>query len=484
MNGNEWTLEAFLYENRVSPAPEFSAAIDQTCNQIRRREAKATRIEAGARAKKRRYQRSLRWLVSAAAVIVILVMLLSIPSVSQAMRSWFGDLFRLTDYMAAEPENREENADIAGAVQTPVPAQTSYSLRYLDETEYMGGVDEWRLSNGFAAFSREDYAWVADLRPEAKEILYDGRNLIINTQINASPARFLGTYGGEGERYDLWTNSVSVTVNGQPFTNFTDQGGGLVLKSFQNADGSGYDLAKVSVADSVLEQTTLIGNNSPAFPSGPVTVTIEMWLVDGEIDDTATVGLVAVLTQTVTFDATEGNANLTSAVSATQQLCGVAPLTIDGDGTLENCMFDYSAVTVSASIERRATGVSVSIHYSFPTEEEKTRLWKSIVLGAVGHSGIQYEAIVDGQSIGKIWHAGNYLGTWDDPVLEIPLTESELASVQSITLCPIVRYISSYTSGGAEYTDMPFDETLTLAQYGARYTEIPLEGCDIVIPLN
>jgi hypothetical protein len=121
MNGNEWTLEAFLYENRVSPAPEFSAAIDQTCNQIRRREARATRIEASARAKKRRYQRSLRWLVSAAAVIVILLTLLSIPSVSQAMRSWFGDLFRLTDYMAAEPENREENADIAGAVQTPVP---------------------------------------------------------------------------------------------------------------------------------------------------------------------------------------------------------------------------------------------------------------------------------------------------------------------------------------------------------------------------
>jgi hypothetical protein len=484
MNGNGWTLDAFLYENRISPAPEFSAAIDLTCNQIRRREAKAMRIEAGERAKKRRFQRSLRWLVSAAAVIVVFVTLLSIPSVSQAMRSWFGDLFRLNDYMAAEPENREDNADIAGAVQTPVPAQTSFSLRYLDETEYAEGVNEWRLSNGFAAFNREDYAWVADLQPQTDEILYDGRNLIVNTRINASPTRFLGTYGGEGERFDLWTSSVSVTANGQPFTDFADQGGGLVLKSFQNTDGSGYDMEKASTADSVLEQTTLIGNNSPAFPAGPVTVTIEMWLVDGEIDNMATVGLVAVLTQTVTFDAAEGNEKLASAESVTKQLCGVAPLTIDGDGTLENRMFDYSAVTVSASIERRATGVSVTIHYSFPTEEEKTRLWKSIVLGTVGHSGVQYEAIVDGQSIGKIWHASDYLGMWDDPVLEIPLTESELASVQSITLRPIVRYISSYTSGGAEYTDMPFDEILTLVQYGAQYTEVPLEGCDIVIPLN
>ncbi len=484
MNGDDTMLDAFLYENRVSPSQEFSAAIDQTCNRIRRSEAKNLRVYRLSRQKQRRFRRTLRWLVPAAAVVLISVTLLSIPSVSQAMRGWLSDLFRLTDYMAAEPEKREVNADIAGAVQTPVPGETSFSLRYLNETKYAEGVNEWRVSNGFAAFSKEDYAWVADLKPETKEVLYDGRNLIVNTLINASPTRFLGTYGGEGERFDLWTNSVFVTVNGQPYTDFIDQGGGLALQSFLMADGSGYDMVAVNAAQSVIEQTTLIGGGSPAFPSGPVTVTIEMWLVDGEIDDMATVGLVAVLTQTITFDATEGNGKLASADTVTQQLSGIAPLTIDGTGTLENRMFDYSAVTVSASVERRATGVSIAIHYSFPTEEEKQNLWKSIVIGTVGHTGIQYEALIDGESIGRVWHAGNFLGTWDDPVLEIPLTESELANVKSIALRPIVRYIASYQSGAADYVEMPFDETLTLAQYSAQYTEIPLEGCDIVIPLN
>jgi hypothetical protein len=32
MNGNERTLKTYLYENRVSPTPEFSARIDGYAN--------------------------------------------------------------------------------------------------------------------------------------------------------------------------------------------------------------------------------------------------------------------------------------------------------------------------------------------------------------------------------------------------------------------------------------------------------------------
>ncbi len=484
MNGNDMTFERYLFENRVSPTPEFSARIDMACEQIRRQEARAGNTGPAKRKRRARPRRKLRWIAPVAAVLVLLALLFSIPGVSQAVRGWLNDMFRLTDYMAAEPDDREENADIAEAVQTPVPSESTSTVRYLDETEYYDGVDEWRVSNGFAAFSRDDYAWVADIDPEAGEILYDGRNLIVNTVIHASPSRFLGMYGGEGERFDLWTSSVSVTVGGETYTDFDDQGGGLALQSLTSELG-GYDMDAVNAADSVIEQTTLIGRQSPAFPSGPVTVTIEMWLMDGTIDDLGTVGLVAILTQTLTFDATDGNGMLDAAYSVTQQLSGVVPMTTWGsDGYIENQMFDLSAVTVTATVMQRTTGVGVSIHYTFPQGADQETYFDSIVIGAIGNRGIQYEAVVDGENIGKVWHGSDFLGVHDDPVLEIPLTESELSDVQTITLRPLMRYLSAYSIDGSEYTELPFNEKQLLNHFSGRYTDVPLEDCDIVIPLH
>ena len=327
--------------------------------------------------------------------------------------------------------------------------------------------------------------WAADLNPQVNELLYDGRNLIVNTVLFASPTRFLGTYGGEGERFDLWTNSVRVLVNGEPYTDFTSQGGGLSLQSYLKAGDNGeYDMDAVRAATSVTEQTTLIGNQSPAFPSGPVTVVIEMWLMDGSLDDLATVGLVAIITQTFTFDTTDGNAKLDAGYSVTQALAGTAPLTINNkDGSIENRMFDFSSVTVGFTVERRATGINVILHYSFPNDEDQS-LWNAIVPGATGGQGVQYEAFVNGISIGKVYHTANHLGLRDDPVIEIPLTESELAAVQSITLRPWVRYLSSYSIDGETFTDMPLDTKLTMSQFSDHYTEVALENCDIVIPLK
>lgn len=482
MNGNDMTFEAYLYENRVSPTPEFSARIDMVCEQIRRREAKPDEARP-ANGRRGGRSRKFRWLAPVAAVLLLFMLLFCIPGVSQAVRGWLNDMFRLSDYMAAEPGDREENADIEKAVQTPAPTGSTASVRYLDETEYYEGVDEWRAENGFSAFSRDDYAWVAGIDPEAGEILYDGRNLIVNTVLHANPSRFLGLYGGEGERFDIWTSSVSVTVGGEAYTDFDDQGGGLALQPFMS-DAGGYDMDAVNAADSVIEQTTLIGSQSPAFPSGPVTVTIEMWLMDGTIDDLGTVGLVAIITQTLTFDATDGNGMLGSVYSVTQRLSGIAPLTISGSGSIENKMFDYSTVSVTATVEKRTTGINVTLHYAFSTQEEEEAYWDDVVPGATGRHGVQYEAIIDGESIGKVWHNSDYLGLKDDPVLEIPLTESELSAVRSITLRPWVRYVSAYSVNGSNDQDMPFDEKLYFDRFSSRYSEVPLEGCDIVIPLD
>ena len=485
MQASDRTLAHYLYDNRISPPPEFSAQIDAFCGKLALREEHRSHPQREARTRdKRRHAR--RWLMPLVAGLVVLAVVFSIPSVSRAVGDWIASIFRSEDYMAVKPDQREENSDLADAVQTPMPTDVEATIRFLDETEYLDGANQWRKENGLAAFDRGEYVWVKDLAPRVNELFYDGRQLIINTTLTASPKHFIGTYGGAGERYDLWTNSVSVQAGGQPYLDFTDEGSGLRLDSFACADGAdGVDMDAVNAANSVTLQTTLTGKQAPAFPSGRVTVTLEQWLMDGRIDDMNSVGLVAIITQTVTFDTTEGNSKLGSTNTVTQRLTGTVPITINWeDGAIENEMFDFSTVSVTATLSQRTTGISVALHYTFADGALEQAYWNAIVPGATGGHGLQYEAIVNGKSIGKAWDTSSHLGLREDPVIEIPFTESELANVPTITLRPWIRYMDAYSTDGEKYETMPLDTKLYLNNFHDDYLEAALKNCDIVIPLS
>lgn len=485
MQANDRTLAHYLYDNRISPPPEFSAQIDAFCGQIKLREGHTNHPQREVRTGSKT-RRARRWLMPLVAGLVVLAVVFSIPSVSQAVGAWIASIFRAEDYMAVELDQREDNGDLADAVQSPMPTDGEATIRFLDETEYLDGANQWRKENGYAAFDREDYAWVKELAPRVNELFYDGRQLIINTTLTASPKHFIGTYGDEGERFDLWTNSVSVQAGGQPYTDFTNEGGGLRLDSFARADGAdGFDMDAVNATNSVTLLTTLVGKHAPAFPSGRVTVTLEQWLMDGRIDDMNSVGLVAIITQTVTFDATEGNGKLGSTDSVTQRLTGTVPITINWeDGAIENKMFDLSTVSVTATVSRRTTGIGVALHYEFADGTLEQAYWNAIVPGATGGHGLQYEAIVNGRSIGKVWDTASHLGLREDPVIDIPLTESELANVPTITLRPWIRYMDAYSTDGEKYETMPLDKKLYLNNFHDDYLEAALKDCDIVIPLS
>lgn len=485
MQASDRMLAKYLFDNRISPPPEFSARVDQVCWRLQQREEHDNRPHRNSR-RGSKTKRARRFLIPLVAGLFVLVATFCIPSVSRAVGSWLASIFRSEDYMAVTPDQREDNSDLADAVQTPIPTDGEATIRFIDETEYIDGVNEWRKENGYPAFDRGEYAWVSDLAPRVNELFYDGRQLIINTTLTASPKRFIGTYGGEGERFDLWTNSVSVQVDGQPYTNFTDEGGGLRLESFARTDGAdGYDMDAVNAANSVTVQATLTGKQMPAFPAGRVTVTLEHWLMDGKIDDMNTVGLVAIITQTVTFDATEGNGKIGSTNTVTQRLAGTVPITINwDDGAIENKEFDLSTVSVTATVSQRTTGIGIALHYTFADGALEQAYWNAIVPGATGGHGLQYEAFVNGRSIGKVWHTGSHLGLREDPVIEIPLTESELANVPFITLRPWIRYMDEYSTDGDVFVTMPLDKKLYLNNFQDDYLEAALKDCDIVIPLH
>ncbi|MDO4573028.1 MAG: hypothetical protein Q4C13_06635 [Clostridia bacterium] len=425
-----------------------------------------------------------------AAALVAALLLFSIPGVSRAVKAWLGIGSRLSEYMADPPEAREDNADIAAAVTSPSPARQSYAIRWLDETEYCADVDAWRTEHGFKAFSREDYAWVADIEPQVSEMLYDGRNLIVRSFMkNAGAARFLGGCGGEGEDFDLYaTGSASCLAGGAPYDAFECLGGGITLQAYYDRESKSYDMAALEAAGGVYVQTELIGAAAPAFPDGPVELTIEMWLMDGSIDDMGTVGLVAIIEQTLHFDASAGNAGLGRGAVVNRTFQGEAPVTVWGrDGTIENRMLDMSGVAVTAAMTTRATGLPVSLSYTLREDDEEHALWWALALGAVGRSGIEYEALIDGRSIGTVYIDGNGLDEREDPVLEIPLTASELAEARTLTLRPSLRYLAAYSLESGERADaveMPFGEPLRLSDFYEFYESFPLTGCEIIFPLG
>ena len=108
MNANERTLDQFLFENRVSPPPEFSARIDAFCGQLQRQtKANGTRINRSKRKKRKAQLLARRILVAAACLLfVAAVSILAIPSARAAVSDWISGWFSTYDYMGQTSETR------------------------------------------------------------------------------------------------------------------------------------------------------------------------------------------------------------------------------------------------------------------------------------------------------------------------------------------------------------------------------------------
>ena len=108
MNVNDRTLDQYLFENRVSPPPEFSARIDAFCGQLQQQaKATATRIPRSTR-KKRKAQLLARRILFAAACLLLVtaVSVLAIPSARAAVSDWISGWFSTGDYMGQTSETR------------------------------------------------------------------------------------------------------------------------------------------------------------------------------------------------------------------------------------------------------------------------------------------------------------------------------------------------------------------------------------------
>ena len=110
MNANDRALDQFLFENRISPPPEFSARIDAFCGQLQRQaKANGTRINRSKRKKRKAQLFARRILVAAACILfVAAISVLAIPSARAAVSDWISGWFNSGDYMGQTSETRAD----------------------------------------------------------------------------------------------------------------------------------------------------------------------------------------------------------------------------------------------------------------------------------------------------------------------------------------------------------------------------------------
>ena len=444
----------------------------------------------------------LRVLLPVAAFVAVLAVLFSIPSVSHAVSDWFYETFQLERYFMKPSGERDARADVEKAVFTPSPVDQAFTLRYLDELPFYHDADAYRTENGFQPFDRADYAWIADLVPTSEEALYDGAQLIVNLSLNVSPLKFIAGYTSEkipgAERFDIWAQTARITIDGVTEELLTESSGLTIPWVYSDRTGK-YDVDALRAAETSCVQTVIASGETPAFPSAPVTVEIDYNLYDGEIDDMGSVGIVAVITEKLTFDASRGNHLLGASSSVRQRLSGSAPLLVrnmpanpeDDPGTLENRVLDFSCCTVAAAVTSRTTGLALSLTYEFDNEADRAALLGSFC------ENLAYDLYVNGVLAERLEGVYGYSADRNaDMTYEISLTPSEYENVSALSLRPValslkgVQKLALNADRTAVLPDGPFvalaetDTYQLINEESIRpeWRETPLTNCDIPLP--
>lgn len=443
---------------------------------------------------------ALAWLIPLAACAILALALAVNPKTAQAISNWFSGFFshRVEEYFHEPPETREENADLEQAISTPLMTEQTTEVIWLDETGHLAGANAYRREIGKPAFDRTDYAWVEQMNPCVEELLYDGQKLLIRSRFDVSPMKFAGGYipnAPDGaERFDIWCYEAFCTANGETVEADVGDNGPTLPWIYYDREKQAWDTQRLLSDDKTYVQTSLENGACPAFPNGRVSVTLDIWVFDGEIDDMAPVGLIAIVRQTVTFDATEGNALLSNVETTQSDWSGEAMATftasIQGKNEMQiqNRMLDLSKVRVICETTRRVTGLNVKLTYDYPKAWDALGEWQ-------WYADLWYDLYVDGAFVSRLRQ--NMPNPSAIPSLDIPLTPSELASVKRVVLIPVktaseayLQFDAPYESGEEPPRDnamlLPLDEILTFPMDNSVYffyAETVLTGCELNIPV-
>ncbi len=328
-------LASLLRENRPQPPRESRERVRRTLD----------RIETPPFAWVGTFAR--RAPVGFAAACLALVLLLS--GTVYAISSWIHrEDYKPGDYITTPANQRSEASavpEIEQVVRGAAPKSEGCKYVMLPEMKDADTLNGWRVKMGQEKYDEADWAWVREIRPEIQEVLYDGTAFAYTIRLNTDHAAAFSREHHGDQWLDALVEQTLYTDTGRKIGIITGETG-LLEESF---DEQGITL---HTEDSL---------SQPLQGSGPVSFTVEIAIMDMNVDSMAHIGLLGTVYYTFSFDL-DGALAATHADTRTAErpLSGSAVLTLDFDGVMWNQPVSLDGVVLEETASFRSTGVYLS----------------------------------------------------------------------------------------------------------------------------
>ncbi len=475
-----------VLEKKLSEATEPEAAVlmerfdPESYMDERVRARIAARLNQKIREERKPERRALRFpwkkalIAAAACVAIYLVLGFTVPGVSNALYRVFHPDYQSGAYFATPPEQREPIEDISESVsrfdakdvESHVELLGEYTIltRYDKEYNELAHDSSHRVARGLPPYRAGDYAYLKDIRPEVREVYYDGSHLFVNVFLACDdPEAFLADRYGGTHRHSLEINTFGVT--------------------FLAVDGERRDTTWLPTRadESVTEQngqkglwySTSLELDTP-LPDGLCELTLLYYIYDCDVDDMASTGNVARAVHTVSFDTSAGNRYAGDTFEAA--FSGSAPMTLfdvdeNGEETaFRNRLVSFDGLRMRFAVRYLPSGLRVEGEIvETPrdwTEAERTSLDGFFL------SAMVFDAECSGETFTvPYWEIRRDGGKW---IFELPVFPSEYRDAGTIVLIPRIRYLSrfDYVIDNDDDPTQPVKGT-TVLELGAEPVEMP-----------
>ena len=381
----------------------------------------------------------------AACLLAIVLFFTAFPKAAYAVSAFFGRVFTPSRYMNEDPAERTPVPSIDEAIAAAAPKDGDSRIEYITERPNAKEVLYSRAEIGLSPYNENDWLWMADIRPEMAEVLYDGNQLIWNTNLytdNVHVREFMEGFGmssGSKHSIDALVEDCTYTIEGDPTVYPLNTSGGGITPYYMEEE--------LAQADHVVLYTDFSLNKEHPLPSGVLTITQEIVLY--EINGAIGQSPIAFLYHTFTFDTTKGNTGSAAAKDGDIPLSGETYLTVmhdyvpetpdDAFLSIETKKVSLDGVTLHASYEYLSTGISVVITIG-STPQDWTDDMKSALLMMTTHDingkltspGVAADLYINGEYVSEApmpdgWGAGEqrYI---------LPIYPEQHASIQSVAL--------------------------------------------------